>query len=201
MRKIYTIIATVLFLLVLFATPTILLTTKDEIFSENENRYLAQKPSVSFEAVLSGKFMRDTEKYIDDQFPTRDFFISVKSNLLQLLGSKDINGVYLANDKYLIEKWLESDFNEQQLRENLNIVNSFLKQHKSKKNSVIVVPTAGLVLKDKLPHNAPTFDQNIAFEMIVKGIENSDVVDLRNILLSQEFQQKDGEKFQILWEQ
>ena len=183
MRKIYIIITTVLFLLVLFATPTILFTTKDEIFSENENRYLAQKPSVSFEAVRSGKFMRDTEKYIDDQFPTRDFFISVQSNLLQLLGSKDINGVYLAKDKYFIEKWLEGDYNEQQLQENINIVNSFLKQHQSKKSSVIVVPTAGLVLKDKMPHNAPAFDQNIAFEMIVKGIENSDVVDLRNVFL------------------
>ena len=55
------------FLAVIGAAPALTFTLKDREFSENENRYLAQKPYVSLERIKTGEFMRDMEEYVSDQ--------------------------------------------------------------------------------------------------------------------------------------
>ena len=47
-------------------------------FSERENRALAQMPEPSVESCFSGKFEKDFETYLTDQFPMRDGWISDK---------------------------------------------------------------------------------------------------------------------------
>ena len=115
MKKLYQVTVIVLFLAMLFLTPICLLLKEDADFSEKENRYLSGKPKISEQAIRSGKFMEEVEKYIDDQFPRRDVWISLKSDFLRLIGSKEINGVYLAEDGNLIEKWLPDEFHKSQL--------------------------------------------------------------------------------------
>lgn len=64
--------------------------------SEAERRPLAQLPTVSFDSVLGGRFMKDFESFSLDQFPLRDGFRTVKSLFHQyVLGQKDNNGIYL----------------------------------------------------------------------------------------------------------
>ena len=46
--------------------------TPDRAFSENENRYLQLTPKLSWDNILSGKFMKDTENYTSDQIILRD---------------------------------------------------------------------------------------------------------------------------------
>ena len=48
--------------------------TPDRAFSENENRYLQLTPKLSWDNILSGKFMKDTENYTSDQIIFRDFW-------------------------------------------------------------------------------------------------------------------------------
>ena len=128
----------VIFLAALCAVPVSFPFIKDKEFSENENRYLAAKPDFSFSGLTDGEFTKEAEKYIDDQFPLRDLWTSAKVNILKAVGCRDINGVYLCEDGYLIEKWLDSDFNSKQLKENISAVNLFLTSHKSEKSSVII---------------------------------------------------------------
>ena len=78
--------------------------TKDRIFSENENRVLAAKPDFTGNTILSGQYSEDYENYVTDQFAWRDMWISLKTRSDIALGKKDINGIYLADDNYLIEK-------------------------------------------------------------------------------------------------
>lgn len=182
MKKIGQITAIVLFLAMLYGIPVSFLIQKDIAFSENENRYLADKPLLSLENMLSGKFMEGTERYIDDQFPQRDFWVSLKSDFLRLTGRKEINGVYLAGDGYLIEKWPESEFDEKQLTENIEALNCFAKRHPEQKISVMLVPTAGMILKDKLPENAPMFDQQIAYDLVKRGLGGISYIDLIPLL-------------------
>lgn len=178
MKKRCQTIAIALFLAALFIIPVCFLFQKDAEFSESENRYLASKPSLSFEKILSGKFMTDTEKYVDDQFPQRNLFISFKSDFLRLIGSKEINGVYLADDGYLIEKWLPSEFDGERLAENIDALNSFAEKHPEQKISVMLVPTAGMVLSDKLPKNAPMFDQQSAYDEVTEKLNGISYIDL-----------------------
>ena len=41
-------------------------------FSENENRYLAKMPDLTFSNIKSGKFVSELETFITDSFPLRD---------------------------------------------------------------------------------------------------------------------------------
>ncbi len=69
----------------------------DAAFSDAERRPLAQKPELSAESALNGKFMTAFEEYSLDQFPLRDTFRTVKSLFhTYILGQKDNNGIYLS---------------------------------------------------------------------------------------------------------
>lgn len=74
-------------------------------FSENENRYLAEFPSVSLEKIKSGEYMSGLESYLADHFPFRDFFMGVKTKAEMSAGKREINGIYIAKDGYLIEEY------------------------------------------------------------------------------------------------
>lgn len=68
----------------------------DEAESLSERRPLAAFPAASGEAVLSGSFMADFERYALDQFPLRTRLRTVKAvTTLYILGQKDNNGIYI----------------------------------------------------------------------------------------------------------
>ena len=65
--------------------------------SVSERRPLATFPKPSMQAVFSGKFMEDFEKYTLDQFPLREGFRRVKAiAALYVLGQRDNNQVYIS---------------------------------------------------------------------------------------------------------
>ncbi len=71
----------------------------DEEISLSERRPLQQVPSVSKDTLRSGDFMKQFENYAVDQFPMRESFRHLYSNIsLDLLGKSDIEGLYFKND-------------------------------------------------------------------------------------------------------
>lgn len=89
----------VIFLSIVYALMVLLCLLKpaDE-YSISERRKLAQKPDFSWEAVASGKYMKQTEEYVTDQFIFRDEFRSLKSMFsLGIMQKKDVNEIYLVN--------------------------------------------------------------------------------------------------------
>ena len=184
MKKINNIFLTIIFLFIIIITPLFIIITKDKEFSENENRYLSSKPKFSFENIVSGKFFKDAEEYINDQFIFREKLYEIKTQIQILIGNKDINGVYLAEDNYLIEKHLQEDFDENILDQNIESINKFAEQNKDKNIDVMIVPTASLILQDKLPENAPIYDQNESINKIKENITNCNFIDLRETLFS-----------------
>ncbi|MFI3313117.1 MAG: DHHW family protein [Eubacteriales bacterium] len=70
--------------------------TEDGDISAAERRPLAQVPEFSLEDLLSGDYMTSWETYLLDQFPLRDQFRALNGYIrLNLLGQKDIGGVYV----------------------------------------------------------------------------------------------------------
>ena len=51
----------------------------DTGFSEFENRYLSSRPKLTMEAVRDGSYMKDYEEYVTDQFPLRNYWITLKT--------------------------------------------------------------------------------------------------------------------------
>ncbi len=68
---------------------------KHEI-SEKENRSLQMFPKISLGGVADGTFMREMNDFIEDQFPARDFFVSLNTTACLLEGNRDLGGDYSA---------------------------------------------------------------------------------------------------------
>ena len=61
---------------------------EDIFFSESENRILASKPELSKETLLSGEYMEKYEEYVNDQFVSRNTWITLKTYMDILLQNK-----------------------------------------------------------------------------------------------------------------
>ncbi len=160
-------------LLVLFVADLI---QEDRFFSETENRILAEKPEFSLKALFAGTFTEDYETYLNDQFVGRDTWITLKTGMDMLFQKKEINGVYLADDGYLIEQHLDSDFPQETVDKKLALLKKLVNQYPQ--TLVMLVPTADNVLTDKLPLQAPYFDQKQFLEKVKETVGEEKVIDL-----------------------
>lgn len=128
----------------------------DRLYSEKENRVLAAKPKFSKETLWDGSFAKDYEKYVSDQFVRRDKWIAVKTRLDILMQKSNIKGVYLGKDGYLIEQHRPENYTEEQIEEKLELLKALDDRWNLR---VMLVPTADNIITDKLPENAPYYDE------------------------------------------
>ena len=136
-------------LIFLWMVPIIMLLVKDVDFSEKENRYMASLPVASLTTLTDGSFMDDVEDYLTDQFPLRDFWVSVKATTLRALGSNEINNVYICKDNYLIAR--ESEFDKSNLDELIYSIGVMASRVTSVNVDLMLVPNASYVYEEKLP--------------------------------------------------
>lgn len=152
---------------------------KDKHFSENENRMLQQAPELTAERVLSGAFESELQQYMDDQVPFRNQWITAKTTMQRLMLRKDIGGVYLGKDGWFIEKLTPEAMHHQQFLKNLQSVKDFYEALPSDMGkSVMVVPTTGAVMEDKLPKGAARFDEAAYAKEAAQQLINCGYVDL-----------------------
>ena len=125
-------------------------------FSDLENRVLSQVPSFSYDTLIEGRYTSKIESYINDHFPLRSNFVTLKSSVDGILGKVENNGVYLGKDGYLLEEIQKP--NEKHMNDNIEAINSFIEKHKDLNSSFLLVPNAATVLNDYLPKNAISED-------------------------------------------
>lgn len=101
--------------------------TPDKAFSESERRLLADVPEISIKTIADGSFMDDFETYVQDNFPLRDIFRSIKSAVsLKVLNMGDNNGLYIHNGH--IAK-IDGPLNEKMLDHALSKIESIYAQN------------------------------------------------------------------------
>ena len=145
------------FLLLLLLFFLINLFVRDRDFSDAENRKLAQKPQLTAAALLDGSYFSDLTSYTADQFFGRDSWMSVKLEAETLMGRKDASGIYLGKDDYLLGTPETPD--TEALTRTIGSINSFAASHSDLSMRMLLVPDAAMILRDKLPKNAPVRDQ------------------------------------------
>ena len=162
------------------------LVTPEKTFSENENRLLAKLPKYTNEKLINGEYMNELDEYINDQFVFRDNWIYIKTMAERAMLKPDINSVYFAEDGYLIEKHDKSDVSEEQAQKNKDRLINFVKKYAEKlgedRVNVMMVPTASMVLKDKLPPFATGYDQDAYIDEVIEALPKGTFIDVRNIL-------------------
>ena len=171
-------IISILFGLLIAAGTLALVLVPDKYYSESEKRTLKQFPEVSWKNIRSGKFGDDFEGYLEDQFPLRDSWVTLKTFAERASGKKENNGVYFAKDDYLIE--VHTGFQAKQTTANVNAINMLQETLKEKDIplQVMLVPTAGHILRDKLPAYAPSADQQKVIEFAEQlGVSTLDITD------------------------
>ena len=143
-------------------------------YSEAENRYLTKLPHISVEGILSGEVQRDLTEAANDQFPARDQWMQIATTSQYLLYHREMNGVYLGEDHYLFDKVVDSDLSENNYRTNLGYVTA-MKAATSADVSVMLIPSPGTVLTEKLPTRAVLYDA-VPYETLGEELCESDSV-------------------------
>lgn len=170
------IIAVFLLFVIVFTVITIVKPKSD--FSVDENRALQELPGVDVDAIVEGDFQQEYSDYLSDQFIGRAQFVKLKTSLRMSLGQKEINGVYLGADDYLIEKYAASDFNEEQVEANIWFLSDFLQDmiHNYGDNHVrcFFVPSKIAIMEDQLPKNAVVYDTSFVAERLKEDLDEHD---------------------------
>lgn len=157
----------------------LLLFLPKKTYSTNEKRYLESFPKVSVETVFNGSFGTDYETYISDHIAGRDFFVGMNAYYNLYSGRNGANGVYAGKDDYLINVPVDDD---SKLINNVTLLAEFAKKNKIDA-SLMVVPSTGFVLKDKLPSVHYAYNDAAMFDEIAKNKGSLQFIDLQQSFL------------------
>ena len=108
-------------------------------FSAAENRSLQTRPSFSETGLLDGSFQKTMEQYLSDQFPGRDRWMSLRSDVMYLSNARQIDDVYITEDGRLLRAFKVKDTIGE---ENLSYINRFAENHSECKHAFMLVPDA-----------------------------------------------------------
>ena len=177
-------IAAVFLLLIFgFAIATVLKPSNER--SETENRLLEQKPDLTWNALISGKFSEDYEAYLSDQFVVRDGWISLKTAFERAAFRQEAEDVYFARDNYLIEKHT-GVFTAETAERNIQTLSAFFTNLSKSMDpahlTAMVVPNAVDILRDKLPPFADPYDEEIYLQKIAGALPEGVWFDSSSVL-------------------
>lgn len=142
--------------------------TPDRKISTSENRELASFPEFTLSALLDGSYFTDLNSYISDQFVFRDGWISLKSKEERWQGRKELSDIYIGSSGYLLAKPTTPNYSA--INKTIEAMNTFHKKHAKSKMSVMIVPNASQILKDKLPQFTQVHNQLSDIRYIRNGL-------------------------------
>lgn len=165
------------FCLLLAVSALIGLLMPDRYYSEREKRTLTQKPKFTVANFISGEFSGELEKYLTDQVPLRDGWVTMKIYMELAIGKRESGGVYICKDKYLMDKF--TSYSKKQLAANAAALADLQEKLAAEGVSMntILVPMAAQVLTDKLPAYAPVADYTAILQVLTDaGVDTTDVL-------------------------
>lgn len=148
----------------------------DRYYSEREKRTLTQKPQFTIADFISGEFSGELEKYLTDQVPLRDGWVTMKTYMELAIGKRESGGVYLCKDQYLMDKF--TSYSKKQLAANAAALADLQEKLAAEGVSMntILVHMAAQVLTDKLPAYAPAADYAAIFQVLTDaGVDTVNV--------------------------
>lgn len=211
MKKFGKLLPMLVFFLMIYGIPVWGIVQEDRTYSSSENRMLQTFPKISERRIFRGKFQKQYELYLSDQFPARDVWIQVKSRTERLAGKTESNSVYFGKQGYLLEKYTQEDFSRKQIRKNIralkNFVEGFMPEKESEKGisggkaqagkkrkqnpsadsddihvKILMVPSKTDVLEKYLPLFAEGYDEGRLYERLEKALPEGILVPAGNML-------------------
>ncbi len=167
MKRIKKWLPVVAFCVIIFSLTGRGLTAEEKTYSSSEKRELQTMPKAKVKTIKNGKFQKKYETYLSDQFPGRDGWVQLQTSASRLFGKTESNGVYFGKDDYLLEHYDASDFEEEQMKTNIEALAKFVRRVQERADvKVMLVPTKTWVMQEKLPAFAPTYDEQIFYDVL-----------------------------------
>ena len=148
-------------------------------FSLFENRTLAQKPKFYYDDFKSGRYFKNYERYINDQFLLRNSWINVKSLVEFCLGKIENNGVFYGDNNFLFDKFEKVD--ESNLAKNINSLKNFIASYNSN-YSLMIIPESFSIYKELLPAGINLVDEIQYINSIYSEFNKIDKVKTINVV-------------------
>lgn len=146
----------------------IVLPKKD--YSSSEKRYLADFPDISSDSFFSGKFGKDFEVYLSDHTVMRNFWVGLDAYYNLAIGNKESNGIYHCDDSYLINDPCDTS----RLFDNIDTICEFT-QGRERKTVVMVAPSTGYIVSDKLPYDSIKYNDDELFDKMRKQFNKNGI--------------------------
>ncbi len=175
MKKIKHIVSGI-FVIFVFSFAILLVFMPKQEFSQNEKKVLSAFPRFSTEALFDGTWFKNIENYVSDHFPFREAFVGINSYFNMITGRNGTNGVYKCSDGYLIAAPNQLDVDR--MNTNIRRASGFTEKL-GLPTTVMLVPSAGYVLEEKMPENHLPYNDEVIFNEVMTKLTNVDFVDLR----------------------
>ncbi len=169
----------ILFILIPAVIAAAVFLLPDRALSEQENRSLMTKSSLSHD-IKGGGFQTDLERFLSDQFPFREKLVYLQTELRYAVGQREIGGAYICSGR-LVQKTTDADLDTAALTAYARRVNAVAKEYKT---YVMYVPSAGVELKDALPKGAVMYDYDALYAALTAALPDAVTVDLKEPLAS-----------------
>lgn len=191
----------VLFALTLCGTSLMTLFTPKKEKSENENRMLAEMPTlVNGKKLETAKnpsdvwnsvkwkylndrtgnaFKDDFETYLCDHLAGRELWVKASNGIQKLTGKQEINGVYTVGDS-LVQAF--KGYDEEIVNKSIAAMNTFAARFPDKQTYLMLAPTAQELCFNKMPPYAGLASEKAFIEDCYKKTENIATIDCRSFL-------------------
>lgn len=168
----------IIFLVFVFLMTTLFIVTPKTNYSSLEKRYLEDFPEAKIEAVANGEFEDGFEKFFADHFPIRNMWVGMNAYANFFVGNNGSNGVYNADEGYLINEPVSDD---NRIDTNLGSLTDF-KESIDVDMTFLLVPSTGYIMKDELPTVHNEYKDDEYFNDIKPKLEKSGIefVDTRS---------------------
>ena len=161
----------------------------DKEFSDSERRRLAGAPELTMHSITNGRFMTAFEKYVQDQFPLREQFRSIKSVVsTEYLYKKDNNHLY-ETEGYLA--YMEYPLNEKSLEYAAGRFDYISEKYLTDDNAIYfsLIPDKNMILGSQSGH---LFIDYKTFERaITEKIPYASVISIDDLLTKEDYYKTD----------
>lgn len=190
-----------LFALVLCGTSLLTAVLPKKERSENENRTLAQMPTIVNENKLkaaknpadvwnsvkwkyindrTGKaFKDDFETFLCDHLAGREMWVKFSNGIQRLSGKQEINGVY-TYDGRMIQTF--KDFDAELVNDSINAINGFAERFPDKQTFLMIAPTAQEFVSNKIPSYVGLASEKSFIDDCYKKARNVTTIDCHSFL-------------------
>ena len=182
MKKTAEILTAGLFCLFLLGMAAAYLFQPEKTFSEREKRYLAEKPALTAENILSGDWGEEAEAYLADHMPGRDFFVGLNAYFEKYTFRQKAKDIWI-QDGCLLEapKKMDPATIEKNMRASLSF-----REKTELPLDLMIIPTPGFL------REIPEYEDGEILDAVCeKAGSKIQTVDLRQVLTPDHFYKTD----------